>query len=92
MKHFIYTYSEHTPRGGHTKKTVRVYRISRGVPKFCAGATDTFVSEFQLVLQTMADHKMLPSRAFERNQFGGWKYGVPSALEEAGIATVRRVS
>ncbi len=92
MKHFIYTYSEHTPRNGHTQKTVRIYRILHGVPKFCDGLTDTFVSEFQLVMQALETYKLLPRRAFERNQFGGWKYAIPDDLQEAGIATIRRVS
>lgn len=91
MKHFIYTYHE-KPARGHTVKSVRIYRIKRGIPELVATGEDTYVSEFQLVMMTMQANRLLPAKAFEPNQFGGFKYSYSSQLEEAGIASVRRVS
>lgn len=91
MKHFIYTYSEATRRGT-TEKLVRIYRIIRGVPKLVAQATDTFVSEYQLVMQTMEANKLLPKKAFERTKWNGYRYWHASELADSGIATIWRVS
>ena len=91
MKHFIYTYHE-KPARGHTVKSVRIYRIKRGIPELVATGEDTFVSEFQLVMMTMRAKQLLPRKCFEPNNFGGFKYGYSSELEAAGIASVRRVS
>lgn len=91
MKHFIYTYSE-KQRRGTTEKTVRIYRLKRGIPHCVGSRTDTYVSEFQLVMEAMQANRLLPAKAFEPNQFGGFKYSYSSQLEEAGIASVRRVS
>ena len=90
MKHFIYTYSEKF-RKDRTYKTVQVYRLIRNTPKLVASSTDTYVSEFQHVMQTMEAHKLLPRGAFERNQFGGFRYAYPNLLKEAGFANVNRI-
>lgn len=91
MKHFIYTYSEKQRRGA-TEKTVRIYRIKRGIPHCVGSRTDTFVSEFQLVMELMKANGLLPAKAFKTNNFGGFEYWYSSGLEAAGIASVRRVS
>lgn len=91
MKRFIYTMREYTPHTGYTFYTVRVYRIVRGVPVFIGALTDSFVSEFQLVMMALEKYKALPKRAFELSQFGGHKYCQAYLLREAGIADVRRV-
>lgn len=90
MKHFIYTYAEKVSKG-HLTKSVRIYRIKSGIPTFVAEGTDTFVSEFQLVLGIMQTGKLLPRRAFASNNFGGYRY-TSYELEEEGIATIRRIS
>lgn len=91
MLYFIYTYSEKV-RAGHCYKTVRIYKIKKNLPVFMAESTDTFVDEFQLVMQTMELFKLLPAKAFERNpSTGGHKYYYKAALIEAGIAHITRV-
>ena len=91
MRHFVYTYSERTPRNGHVEKTVRIYRIVRNKPTFVCEETDTFVSEFQLVMGAMQRAKALPAKAFEKHPSGCWKYGYAYLLELAGIASVTRI-
>lgn len=91
MKSFIYTRKEHTPRNGHTVYTVRIYRVIRGVPKYVGGGSDTFVSDFQQFMDNAKRCKLLPKRAFESNHFGGYKYGAPHSLRDAGIANVTAI-
>lgn len=94
MKHFIYTYSEKKPnRDGHVQKSVRIYKVSRNIVTLVAEATDQFVSEFQLVLETMERSKLLPKKAFKRSDvFGGMIICTPWAMREAGIADIRRIT
>ena len=91
MKHFIYTYHENR-RQPATVKSVRIYRVKRGIPELVATGEDTYVSEFQLVMMLMRQRQLLPKRVFADNGFGGFKYGYSQQLEEAGVASVRRVS
>lgn len=90
MKHFIYTYSEHTPRGGHTKKTVRLYRVVRNAPKFVGELTETFVDQAQLVMMTAEKFKALPKHCFATATFGGYAH-TPWSLKEDGIATFHQM-
>lgn len=92
MKHFIYTYHADSRRNHATVHRVRIYRIKRGLPELVAEGEDTFVSEFQLVMMLMRQRQLLPKRVFADNGFGGFKYCYSQQLEEAGIASVRRVS
>lgn len=94
MLHFIYTFVVHKPPrdGSGIEKSVCIYRIKRGVPKLVASATDTFVDEMQLVLETMEKHKLLPKKAFARDdKYGNRQYYYSDQLEAAGIATIKRV-
>jgi hypothetical protein len=92
MLHFIYTYSEHKRRNDYTLKTVRIYRIKKNVPELVAEASDTFVSEFQLFMETAETYRLLPEKAFERSEHhGGVILGTAYALENAGIAKVTRI-
>lgn len=92
MLYFIYTYAEKA-KGGTTHKTVRIYKIKKNLPVFMGEMTDTYVSEFQLVMMAMQEFKLLPAKAFEKNDnTGGFKYFYASGLREAGIAEVVRVS
>lgn len=94
MKSFIYTYSEgKAPRDGSgIKKTVHVYQLVKGTPKLIATRTDTFVSEFQLVMDAMEQVKALPRKAFEKNPNTGSRiYGTAWALREDGIANINGV-
>ena len=91
MKHFIYTYSENT-RGMYVKKTVNIYRIVKNIPVFVITLTDSFVSEFQLVMQALEKTKELPKRAYERSKINGSsKYCAAYLLKDAGIATITKV-
>lgn len=94
MKHFIYTYQETKPnRDGHIQKSVRIYKVVRNVATLVATASDQFVSEFQLVLETMEREKLLPKKAFKRSEvYGGMIICTPWAMREAGIADIRRIS
>lgn len=89
MLHFIFTYSEQV-KGGHTHKTVNVYRIKRNTAHHVITLTDTFVDKGQLVMMALEKAKAMPRRAFERNQFGGHKY-MPHTIAETGIATIQEV-
>ncbi len=91
MPSFIYTYAEHTPRGGHTQKSVAIYRVKRNVPQLVAKATDSFVSEFQLVMQTLEAGKLLPEAAFERGVCHNYVHGAAYLLFEAGFARINKV-
>lgn len=94
MLSFIYTYSEQQKpkRNGTTHKTVRIFRIKRNRVVFVAEGTDTYVSEFQLVMQVMEAYRLLPKKAFVRNPMGGWEYCNGWLLKEAGFANVERIA
>ena len=91
MKSFIYTYEERPQCNGATRKTVRIYRVKRNVPVHVCVGSDTYVSEFQLVMQTLEANKLLPPAAFERGPSHGHKYCAAYLLEEAGFAHINRV-
>lgn len=94
MKHFIYTYNEKDRRHNgvwRSHKTVRIFRVVRNEPTFVAEMTETYVSEFQLVMMCAEANKLLPKRAFERHPGGSYKYGQAYLLKEAGIASFTRI-
>jgi len=92
MLHFIYAYSEHTPRNGHTTKSVKIYQIKKNTPVFVASGSDQFVGELQLVLQIMESAKLLPRKAFVKNaNTGSNNMCTAWQLREAGIADVVRI-
>lgn len=93
MKSFIYTYSEgRAPRNGSgIVKTVCIYRIVRNEPRFVCKESDTFVSQFQLVMQALERAKALPRAAFKRHQFGGYFYGNASHMRECGVASIHNI-
>lgn len=91
MKHFIYTYSEKRLRGA-TIKTVRIYGVKKNDPVFMGQLSDTFVSEFQLVMQALESYHLLPPAAFERTASHSLRYGTAYDLREARIASITRVS
>ena len=91
MLYFIYTYAEKV-RKGHCYKTVRIYKVKKNLPVFMGEMTDTFVDEFQLVMQAMEQFQLLPAKAFEKApNTGGLKYYYKASLIEAGIAHITRV-
>lgn len=93
MLHFVYTYSEKTPRNGHTTKTVKIWRIIKNALVYIGSGSDQFVGEFQLVMETMERLKALPRKAFERHaNTGSMKYGIAWALKEDGIADIARLN
>lgn len=92
MKHFIYVYSEHTPRGGHTVKTAAIYQIKRNKPVFLSRAQGTFVGEFQLVWEALERLKALPRAAFARHASSNSPvYGNAWSMRDAGFADIQRV-
>lgn len=92
MKSFIYTYHEQRKQPACVY-TVRIYQIVRGIPVFKATMSDTYVSEFQLVMLCMQANKLLPKRAFEtQSNTGGMKLAYASEVGKAGIANIARVS
>lgn len=90
MKHFIYKYSEHTTRNGHTVKTVNLYRIVRNVPAHVGMLSETFVDKNQLVMMVLEHFKALPEKYFERHPLGGTKH-MPWSLKADGIATFTEI-
>lgn len=92
MKSFIYTIKEHTPRNGHTVKTIRIYQVKNGIPEFVCTESDTFVNDHQLFLMTAEAEKLLPKRAFDRYPMGGYVMWPAQKLQEAGIAKVTQVA
>lgn len=94
MKKFIYTYSEgKAPRDGSgILKSCVIYKITRDDVVEVARGYDRFVSEFQLVLDTMEQGKLLPKKAFARNpESNGRLFASAWALKQAGFASVTRV-
>ncbi len=92
MKTFIYTYMEHTPkREGAVRKSVRIYRVRGNKPTLVAAGEDTYVSEFQLVLQVMEAAKLLPRKAFAKTAFGGYEHCYPTSMLADGIAAIYKV-
>jgi hypothetical protein len=102
MKHFIYTYHEGKPPrdGSGIARTVRVYAIIQGTPKFLASHTETFASEFQLVMAALKrapENKgyygdgLLPRGGLPKKAFDLDRYGTFLELREAGIANINGV-
>lgn len=91
MKSFIYTYAERQ-RKGHTVKTVRIYTVRNNTPAFVGQFSDTFVSEFQLVMAALESFRLLPSSAFVKTPSQSLLYGTAYDLREANIANITRVS
>lgn len=99
MKRYIYTWSEKTPRmrhgWGYTKYTVRIYRITRTGVEFLVQMTDTFVSEFQLVLmalETVKGPHAAPRKLFARSPMGGHACGNAWVARKEGLADITRIS
>lgn len=94
MRHFIYTMQERPAdrRTPGTRRTVRIWRIVRNKPVFVVEHAETFVDEFQLIMIALKRAKALPAKAFERNANSMHRYGSASALLQAGIADVERLS
>lgn len=106
MKSYIYTYSEKDKNHGgvwHCHKTVRIYRVVRNTPVFLLQHTETFVDQFQLVMNAMHEFSnsveagdelakhVLPIKAFETAPQGGWKHYTADRLREAGIASFHQL-
>ena len=107
MRTYLYTYSVGTPPrdGSGMKKTCRIYWLDRGEARFLVERTDSFVDEFQLVLDAMEELTLypakagtahakarLPRRAFAKNpNTSGRMFSHASRLREAGIANFQRI-
>jgi hypothetical protein len=92
VKSFIYTFHEKRKQPACVY-TVRIYQIVRGVPVFKGELSDTYVSEFQIVLLCMQAFKMVPKKAFETNpNTGGMKLSYASDAKYAGFFQITRVS
>ena len=84
MKSYVYTYTSKWKRAGYTMHTVTVCRIKRNKLVFVGTMTRAFVSEIQLALMIMAEHKELPIKVLE-NSHSAW------SLKEAGIVDIQRI-
>ena len=93
MIHLIYTYSEHKSKSDCAyTKTVRLYRIKKGNVEFVGELSDTYVSEFQLVMQCAQHYKALPKKAFKVSETqGGYVYCNAWKLKEYNIANIQKV-
>ena len=92
MKSFIYTFHEQRKQPACVY-TVRIYQIVRGVPVFKGERSETYVSEFQLVLLCMQQFKMVPKRAFETYpNTGGMKLSYAFEAKAARLFHIHRVS
>lgn len=93
MKSYIFTIKQ----SGRTKN-ITIYRIVKGKPKQLTSRTDQFCDDFQLFIETMHDRNLildkadrLPMKAFEKNQWGGWKNCNCWVIEDNGVAKVTQV-
>jgi hypothetical protein len=94
MQNFTYTYKQGKAArdGSGVKKTVVIHEIINNVPHKVAERTDTFVDEFQLVLDAMEDAALLPPAAFVRRPNTGSRINnSPEAMEAAGFARITRL-
>ena len=91
MKHFIYTYSEKTPRNGYTVKTVSIWRIVRNEPRHVITCSDIFVDKDQLVMDGLEKAKCLPRACFERSEVHNGRIHMTWNLKALGIATVTQI-
>lgn len=93
MKHFIYTFSEHKARSDCAyTKTVRLYAIKKGELEFVGDLSDTFVSEFQLVMMCAEKYKALPKKYFVRSDtHGGYVYCNAWKMKQDKIANFQKV-
>lgn len=99
MRTYLYTYHVGKPPrdGSGMKKTCRIYWLDRGEARFLVERTDSFVDEFQLVLDAMeslpkTSKARLPRRAFARGDFTSSRLFQHAAkLREAGIANFQRI-
>lgn len=100
MKTFLYTFSVSKPnRDGYRKKSCSVYAMVKGAPVLLTTRTDSFVDEFQLVMDALEALKAsdsskpnLPARAFVRNEFNSTRvYSTAERLFNDGIASFHRI-
>lgn len=93
MKTFIYTYSEKQKKDNgiwRCHKTVKVYWMKRGAPIHVGSLTETYVDQWQLFMTCAEQNKLMPKRAFEESQFGGYANNRYS-LEDKGLARVYQI-
>ena len=93
MKHFIYTFYEHKAKNDYSyTKTVRLYAIKKGECVLIGDLSDTFVSEFQLVMMCAEKHKALPKKYFVRSDnHGGYVYCNAWKMKQDKIANFQKV-
>lgn len=92
MKSFIYTFTEKRKQPACVY-TVRIYQIVRGVPVFRGERSESYVSEFQLVLLCMQQFKMVPKKAFERHEpSNNMKLAYPDDAHRSGLFRITKVS
>lgn len=104
MKYYAFRITEKgIAKSSCTQKTITVYRVRKNRLKLLLMRVDTFVDDFQLFIESMEIFgagegnyvpldkcDKLPTIAFKRNQFGGWKYNATD-LEQMGIAVIQQI-
>lgn len=89
VKHFIYTIKRVQPRGqGYENRTLRLYRVTKGVPVFVRERKYTFESDEQAALNTMKLAKALPKEYFECSKVHGGYIWHGGSLADAKVATL----
>lgn len=84
MKSYAYTFGSKWDRCGYWIHTAHLYRIKRNKLVLIDTMTRSFVTEFQLVMMILKEHKELPQRVFG-HVHSAW------TLKDKGIADVQRI-
>lgn len=93
MKTFIYQIEEGKParNGSGTKRTVTIWRVKNNKPIFLKVHTEAFCYGFQLVMEALKNEKVLPKKAFDRNETGAYTYGTQEKMKQAGFAIFHEI-
>lgn len=80
----IWQVADVTGKRAFPTKAVKVWRLGRGAPVLVATAVDTFVSDWQLLMDALQQYRVLPSWAFEVTLSNTYRHSDYS-LAERGI-------
>lgn len=90
MRTIVWKVEEITkPRDQYARYRVTAVRITtRGKAIPIGVKEDQFTNGPQCLLELLEEKRALPAGAFERNQFGGFKYPYADQMREAGFANL----
>ena len=78
-------------RAGNVTRLTTLYTVTRNLIEDAGIRKYQYEDAGQSVMRLLEEKKLLPKRAFVRNQFGGYKYLPLYTLREAGIAVVQHI-